>query len=95
MPISRDEFNKGEVRGSWEDIIIQILSDGKAYSLDELAEEIIGHKPNSKNPQEFLLYNLNELNLSMTLNSMILDGRIVSREVRDKNNKTNRYYMKK
>ena len=40
MPIRKDEFNRGETRGSWEDVITDLLGDGNAYSLDEIAENL-------------------------------------------------------
>ena len=96
MPIRKDEFNRGETRGSWEDVITDLLGDGNAYSLDEIAENLgIMPPKDSDDKFEYVLYSLDRTNLLITLNGMIKDGRIVSKSVSDKGGKTNTYYMRK
>ena len=96
MPIRKDEFNRGETRGSWEDVITDLLGDGNAYSLDEIAENLgIMPPKDSDDKFEYVLYSLDRTNLLITLNGMSKDGRIVSKSVSDKGGKTNTYYMRK
>ena len=96
MPIRKDEFNRGETRGSWEDVITDLLGDGNAYSLDEIAENLgIMPPKDSDDKFEYVLYSLDRTNLLIILNGMIKDGRIVSKSVSDKGGKTNTYYMRK
>ena len=106
MPITPDEFKKGEARGSWEDLTYIILSDGKAYLQSELEKELgIGQKniespPNASDEQKMitslnaLSNELNSWNFEQKLQAMEKEGKIMSRYVKDKNGKTNEYYMR-
>ena len=96
MPIRKDEFNRGETRGSWEDVITDLLGDGNAYSLDEIAENLGIMPPKDSNDKlGYVQYSLERMSLQITLNGMSKDGRIVSKSVSDKGGKTNTYYMRK
>ena len=103
MPINPSEFNSGETNNSWEQIVYQILGDGKAYSLDELATEVgiisPEKKPNKSqvNPDEFfelVNYTLDKHTFKLTLDKMVEDGRIISKYVSQKDGNSNLYYMR-
>lgn len=97
MPIRKDEFNRGETSGSWEDVITELLGDGNAYSLDEIAENlgIMPPKDSDDKLGRYVQYSLETMSLQVTLIGMSQDGRIVSKRVSDKGGKTNTYYMRK
>ena len=96
MPIPKDEFNRGETRGSWEDVITSLLGDGNAYSLDEIAENLGIMPPKDSNDKlGYVQYLSERMSLQITLIGMRQDGRIVSKSVSDKGGKINTYYMRK
>jgi len=95
MPISPDEFKKGETLNSWEEIIYELLGDGNAYSLTELENELGIVEPKTDNQEEIISYILKERSLVLTLIIMKLDGRLVSKQISVKNGKTDTYYMRK
>jgi len=94
MPISKDEFNRGETRNSYEEIVYQILVDGNAYSLGELEQEV-GIAPKSKDPIDLGLYILNGFVFKLDLDDMVKAGKLVSKEVKTKSGGSNTYYMRK
>jgi len=95
MPISPDEFKKGETLNSWEEIIYELLGDGNAYSLTELENELGIVEPKTDNQEEIISYILKERSLVLTLIIMKLDGRLISKQISVKNGKTDTYYMRK
>lgn len=106
MPITPEEFKRGETRGSWEDLAYNMLGDGKAHTLSEIEKEIgIGEKniklpPNATDEQKMItLLNalsnvLDSWNFEQKLDAMEKEGRIMSRYIKDKNGKTNKYYIR-
>jgi len=95
MPISPDEFKKGETLSSWEEIIYELLGDGNAYSLTELENELGIVEPKTDNQEEIISYILKERSLVLTLIIMKLDGRLISKEISVENGKTDTYYMRR
>lgn len=71
MSISADEFKNGETRNSREEIVYQILGDGKAYSLKELMDEVGIIMPKTKDSLKSILYSLDTITFKTTLDSMI------------------------
>lgn len=104
MPIDPNEFNNGKTHNSWEEIVYQILGDGKAYSLDELAKEvgIISPEINKSKKQpsyvqyiKLTQYSLDRLRFELTLNNMEENGIIISKYVNLAGGKSEIYYMRK
>lgn len=108
--IDYNEFKRGETHGSWEQIIFQILGDGKAYSLSELETEV---GIISLDVQKFIKDDKYRLAIGdyihddwlfrHTLNEMVEEGRIASKLVyivfgktKDKTkDKIEQYYVRK
>lgn len=40
MPITPDEFKREKVKGSLEDLVLDLLSDGNAYTQSEIEKEL-------------------------------------------------------
>jgi len=95
MPISLDEFKKGETQNSREEIVYQLLGDGKAYSLTELENKVGIIRPKTKDPIDTIRYISEEWSFRLDLDKMILDGRIVSKQIDGENGTLNTYYMRK
>jgi len=96
MPISLDEFKKGETRNSREEIVYQLLGDGKAHSSTELENEVGIIQPKTNSSIDRSLYMLEGISFEhITLDRMIEDGRIVSKSVHGKDGTLNTYYMRK
>jgi len=95
MPISLDEFKRGETQNSREEIVYQLLGDGKAYSLTELENEVGIIRPKTKDTTDTTHYTWEELSFRLDLVKMIQDGRIVSKQIDGENGALNTYYMRK
>lgn len=106
MPITPEEFKRGKVKGSLEDLILDVLSDGNAYTLSELEKELgIGQREEhylSDATYEELLNGIknsannlsNSLIFFYKLEDMTKEGKIKSAYVEDKDGLKNTYYMR-
>lgn len=95
MPISDDEFNRGKTRNSNEEIVLQILGDGKAYSLSELKHEVGIIEPKSNGPVEISVYILNGMAFKSALDDMVKVGKLESKQVKTKGGSSDIYYKRK
>lgn len=102
MPIDYDKFKRGETDSSWEQIVFQVLGDGRAYSFSELKNEIGMISPKRNNfatDHEYQLAiitsMLDEMSFRETLNKMEKEGRIISKYISLASGKNETYYMRK
>jgi len=99
MSISPDEFKRGETKNSREEIVYQFLGDGMAHSRTELENEVGIIRPKTNDPinttTNTIIYLLDKQLFMLELDRMERDGRIVSKQINDKDGSVNIYYMRK
>ena len=94
------------MRGSQEDLILDILSDGKAYTQSELEKELRinqrnSHYPSNATDMEKVVSDLNSIknmfdswHFESKLDNMEKESKIKSTYVEGKDGHNNKYYMR-
>ncbi|MCI4341263.1 MAG: hypothetical protein L3K11_02660 [Thermoplasmata archaeon] len=75
MPISSGDFDKGSDPGSVESRVEKTLSDGKGYTMEEIAVILWGEQPDAARAV------LHELMLDTRLSEMVKHKRIVEKVI--------------
>ena len=97
MPISRDEFEKGEARDSIKARAKELLQNNpdKAYTIDEIHDYLFGKNAlNVKSVDAAAKSLLRDFILSEVLSELYLEGHITSKVVHTKEGKKTYYAWK-
>ena len=103
MPITPDEFKREKVKGSLEDLVLDVLSNGKAYTQSEIEKELgIGQRnkdllPNATDMEkeiESLKNMVESFTFGRKLEDMEKAGLIRSAYIEGKDGHKNLYYIR-
>lgn len=106
MPITPDEFKRKKEKGSLEDLVLDVLSDGNAHTQSEIEKELGIGQRNTDSPlnatdeqkatTSIELFNnfMESLNFRGKLEDMEKAGRIKSAYIEGKNGFENKYYIR-